>query len=668
MCPSYRRGVVALAIALSFFLAGSTAQAAPVTVTGDPAPVSWGSNHADVFVVGSDGQLWHRWWTGSGWWAWESMGRPPSGGLQGSPTAVSWGQGHIDVFARGADGGLWHRWMNNTGWFGWQRIGTWQMKGDPDAVSWGRDHIDVFARGLGDDLIHVPFVASMGGWGSWESLGGSKTTDPDAISLRPGHIDVFARGTDLKLYHRWFTGSGWAWWEKLGDWQFLSEPAPVSWGDEHIDVFASGLNHDLIHIPFFGRIGCAWCGWRSEGGYITSDPKGASFGSPYKNGYRVHHMDVFYRGGGDGLWHRWFDDGWAGSDARLAPDGDLAGGPVPVVLEKGRMDVFWRGYGGDLRVQRYNEYGGGWPGIASLDIPDRWPASTRFGGDNRRLDSASEIEAAMVYLDDYAARPERWNDFLDEDKQTLAAHDVYIRWGEAQLTEEPAVETGSYEVFDNEAATAAEVEDYIPVADIFTHFEVEPVATGSAGPVVAALAGVAYGCFRFCDDAARIGSKVVKSVKQARKPVLRGPSSIRPTLGWVRRVGSRPSASLRSSLRSDPVEGALVNKPNWAAHHIVASGSRHARLAQKVLADCGIGPNDAVNGVMLPLTESVRSADNTRRAAHRHIHTGNYYANVNATLWRNTLVPPPSGYGRCDMVRAALQQMKTMLQNGKFVH
>src|SRR5438270_5230038 len=66
---------------------------------------SWGSDHTDIFVRGTDDALWQRTWDGRRWSEWHSLG----GVLRSAPAAVSWGPNRIDVFARGQDDGVWHR-------------------------------------------------------------------------------------------------------------------------------------------------------------------------------------------------------------------------------------------------------------------------------------------------------------------------------------------------------------------------------------------------------------------------------------------------------------------------------------------------------------------------------------------------------------------------------
>jgi autotransporter family porin len=77
--------------------------------------VSWGTGRYDVFVTGTDAQLWHRRWeAGRGWSGWQPLG----GRLTSGPTATSWGPGRIDVAARGTDGSVVRRWYDHGAWVG----------------------------------------------------------------------------------------------------------------------------------------------------------------------------------------------------------------------------------------------------------------------------------------------------------------------------------------------------------------------------------------------------------------------------------------------------------------------------------------------------------------------------------------------------------------------
>src|SRR5258708_7965708 len=65
------------------------------TTFDNPAVASWAPGRLDVFVRGTDNQLWHKWFAGT-WSGWEPLG----GSLTSAPTVTAWGPGRLDVFAR----------------------------------------------------------------------------------------------------------------------------------------------------------------------------------------------------------------------------------------------------------------------------------------------------------------------------------------------------------------------------------------------------------------------------------------------------------------------------------------------------------------------------------------------------------------------------------------
>jgi hypothetical protein len=78
--------------------------------------VSWGSDRLDVFVLGTDSALYHKWYDGSGWGPsvtdWEYMG----GVCTEEPRVSSWGSDRLDVFVIGTDSGLYHKWWDGSAW------------------------------------------------------------------------------------------------------------------------------------------------------------------------------------------------------------------------------------------------------------------------------------------------------------------------------------------------------------------------------------------------------------------------------------------------------------------------------------------------------------------------------------------------------------------------
>ncbi|HYO73145.1 MAG TPA: SH3 domain-containing protein, partial [Archangium sp.] len=87
----------------------------PSGATSDPSVVTWGTGRLDVFVRGADNALWHKWYDGSAWYAWQSLG----GTLSSGPDAASWGAGRLDVFARDTSNNVVQKYYSGSAWSAW---------------------------------------------------------------------------------------------------------------------------------------------------------------------------------------------------------------------------------------------------------------------------------------------------------------------------------------------------------------------------------------------------------------------------------------------------------------------------------------------------------------------------------------------------------------------
>ncbi len=287
-----------------------------------PNAVAWGPNRLDVFVVGTDSALWHRWWDGSNWGGWQSLG----GILTSPPVAVAWGPNRLDVFALGTDHALWHRWWDGSNWGGWQSLGG-ILTSPPVAVAWGPNRLDVFALGTDHALWHRWWDGSN--WGGWQSLGGVLESPPSAVAWGPNRLDVFAVGTDHALWHRWWDGSNWGGWESLGG-VLESPPSAVAWGPNRLDIFVVGTDSALWHRWWDGS---NWGGWESLGGVLESPPSAVAWGP--------NRLDIFVVGTDSALWHRWWNGShWAGWESL---GGILESPPNVVSWAPNRLDVFVEG-------------------------------------------------------------------------------------------------------------------------------------------------------------------------------------------------------------------------------------------------------------------------------------------------------------------------------------
>ena len=182
-----------------------------------PVAVSWGPNRIDVFTMGTDSALWHRWWDGAHWGGWESLG----GTITSPPSVVSWAPNRLDVFARGTDSAMWHRWWDGAHWGGWQSLGGYHRVRDRSAVSRAPNRLDVFdarhrPRALAP-LVGRPRVGRLGNAGA--ALHRVGTAGPAVLRGTPHTATgstCFARGTDNGCWHRWWDGAHWGGWEFLG--------------------------------------------------------------------------------------------------------------------------------------------------------------------------------------------------------------------------------------------------------------------------------------------------------------------------------------------------------------------------------------------------------------------------------------------------------------------
>ncbi len=275
-----------------------------------PQSVAWGPNRLDVFVTGTDSQLYHKWWNGSAWGpsltGYEAMG----GVIQGDPRVVSWGANRLDVFVLGTDRQLYHKWWNGSAWgpslTGYEAMGG-VILGQPEVVSWGPNRLDIFVVGTDRQLYHKWWNGSA--WGpsltGWEAMGGVCASAPRAVCWGPNRIDVFVIGTDGALYHKWWNGSAWGpsltGWERMGG-VCVTVPEVVAWGPNRLDVFVIGTDSQLYHKWWNGSAwGPSLTGYEAMGGVCTSPPRVVAWGP--------NRLDVFVTGTNSALFHKW----WNGS-------------------------------------------------------------------------------------------------------------------------------------------------------------------------------------------------------------------------------------------------------------------------------------------------------------------------------------------------------------------
>ena len=159
------------------------------TNTG-PSVCSWGTGRLDVFVQGTDGAMWHKWWTGTSWNGWESLG----GKLTSAPGATAMGPSpnQIGVFVAGVNGTIYYKHWNGNAWSGWANVGGQLLSGtSPAAYNWGTSQIGWLVTGT-DSNLYRSWVGSSSGY---EGIAGVLTSSPSVTAKQNGLLDVFARGS-----------------------------------------------------------------------------------------------------------------------------------------------------------------------------------------------------------------------------------------------------------------------------------------------------------------------------------------------------------------------------------------------------------------------------------------------------------------------------------------
>jgi hypothetical protein len=322
------------------------------------SPVAaWTANRLDVFVLGTNRALYHKWWNGSGWGpsvtGYEAMG----GICESAPQAVAWGPNRLDVFVTGTDSALYHKWWNGSAWgpslTGYEGMGGVCLD-DPRIVSWGPNRLDVFVLGTNRALYHKWWNGSA--WGpsltGYEGMGGVCVGQPEVVSWGPNRLDVFVIGTDRALYHKWWNGSAWGpsltGYERLGG-VCMSAARAVAWGANRLDVFVIGTDGALYHKWWNGSAwGPSLTGFERMGGVCVGQPEAVAWGP--------NRLDVFVIGTDSGLYHKWWNgSAWGPSVTGYEGMGGVCTSqPRVTAWGPNRLDVFVTGTDSGLYHKWWN--------------------------------------------------------------------------------------------------------------------------------------------------------------------------------------------------------------------------------------------------------------------------------------------------------------------------
>lgn len=140
----------------------------------------------DLFLVGGDKKMYHKYFSGSSWGP--SAGFEPRDGISTTaPTAVAWDADTLDIFTLGEGSALYRQmWSRSDGWVDWNGLGGNWANYAPTVVSWAQGQLDVFVVSSVDHTLHHGFVTTNRTWQApdgdpFDNLGGYLTGRPVAV-------------------------------------------------------------------------------------------------------------------------------------------------------------------------------------------------------------------------------------------------------------------------------------------------------------------------------------------------------------------------------------------------------------------------------------------------------------------------------------------------------
>jgi hypothetical protein len=240
-----------------------------------------------IFTRGSDSALWVK-HNGT----WTSLG----GIMFGDPSAVVWSYGfNVNVFVLGTDDNLYNFAIVNGAFAGWHAMtgpGFNAFSGPPRAFSRNPTAIDVFAVGEEGHLKQMPYTTATG-WTGVIDLGsmlGTPHHTPVGIASWDGNsLDIFPSSDSTTSHRRSPSMGSWPYDYDVMDGVAPTEPsgtpAAVSWGTGRLDLFAVDRHNNLRHVYYSN----GW--WANPNNPIRTDATGDAV--VLSRGYGQ--LDVLYR-------------------------------------------------------------------------------------------------------------------------------------------------------------------------------------------------------------------------------------------------------------------------------------------------------------------------------------------------------------------------------------
>ncbi|MBM7784780.1 beta-N-acetylglucosaminidase domain-containing protein [Tenggerimyces flavus] len=215
-----------------------------ITMTGQPDVILGRNGLPNVFVRGTDGQLWHNWQTSATTWnGWRARGGP----ISDSPRAIANDDGSWVVFARDTSGALTHLWGTGDSWSALHQIGGIAMQGKPEAFVGRNGALAVFVRGSNNAVWHNWQTGPGTPFADWKNLGGTTVDVPVGAMVANGAQSVFIRTSAGNVATAWQTGEGsdFSAFQQLGTLRIWGEPTVAVNNANAMSLYVRGDGNGL---------------------------------------------------------------------------------------------------------------------------------------------------------------------------------------------------------------------------------------------------------------------------------------------------------------------------------------------------------------------------------------------------------------------------------------
>jgi N-acetylmuramoyl-L-alanine amidase len=274
--------------------------------------------------------------------------------------------------------GCWNTWMFGTEHEGFVSNPAWFTEAMYQASAGLQRHLcDVY--GIAKDRNHI--IAH----GEWQNQGWKNWMAANYPSINTSCNTHTDPGPNWNWSHFMsLIGGTWHTWYAPVAGFAASAPASCSWAPGRMDNFIVGGGNAIWHEWYDG----SWHGWESLGGNATSAPAASSWGAG--------RIDLVTRGTDNNIWINDFDGGhWTGWYMPLP--GYASSAPAICSWAPGRLDIFIKG--GDNAVW-HGWYDGSWHGWESLGGNfTSAPAACSWG--SGRIDVVARGTDNNIYLNDF---------------------------------------------------------------------------------------------------------------------------------------------------------------------------------------------------------------------------------------------------------------------------